>query len=357
MFGFGNKIKENDVLNALRNVQDPDLHKDIVTLGMVKDIKISGKDVSFTVELTTPACPLKEKIEKDCIEAIKKYITEVENIKVKMSANVKSFSIEKKLMQKVKNVIAIASGKGGVGKSTVSVNISLALASTGAKVGLLDADIYGPTIPSLLGVKENPEVTEDKKMLPIQKYGLKLMSIGFLLKDNEPVIWRGPMVGGVITQFLRDVEWGELDYLIVDLPPGTGDAQLTLSQVIPLSGVVIVSTPEDVALNIATKALSMFQNMRVPILGIVENMSYFRAPDTGNIYYIFGKGGAKNICEKLEVKFLGEIPLDIYIREGGDKGEPILFFKPDSEQSKAFKSIAGNIAASLSTEILSTVTV
>lgn len=352
MFGFGDKIKESDVLEALKNVQDPDLHKDLVTLGMIKDIKISGKDISFTVELTTPACPLKEKIEKDCIDEVKKQIPQAENIKVKMSANVQAFSIEKKLMQKVKNVIAIASGKGGVGKSTVSANIALSLAATGAKVGLLDADIYGPTIPALLAVKEQPEVTEDKKMIPIQKHGLKLMSIGFLLKDNEPVIWRGPMVGGVITQFLRDVDWGELDYLIVDLPPGTGDAQLTLSQVIPLSGVVIVSTPEDVALNIATKALSMFENMRVPILGIVENMSYFIAPDTGNIYYIFGKGGAKNICEKLEVKFLGEVPLDISIREGGDQGQPISFFKPNSEQAKAFKNISGNIAASLSTEIL-----
>ena len=354
MFGFGekDKIKESDILKALGTVQDPDLHKDLVTLGMIKDIKICGKDISFTVELTTPACPLKEKIEKDCLKAVKEFIPQVENIKINMSANVRSFANEKNLMKQVKNVIAVASGKGGVGKSTVSTNIALALASTGAKVGLLDADIYGPTIPSLLGVKEYPAVTEDKKMIPIQKNGLKLMSIGFLLKGNEPVVWRGPMVGGVITQFLKDVDWGELDYLVVDLPPGTGDAQLTLSQVIPLSGVVIVSTPEHVALNIATKALSMFQNMRVPILGVIENMSYFIAPDTGNTYYIFGKDGAKNISKELDVKFLGEIPLDIDLREGGDKGQPISFFKPNSNQAKVLKDIAGNIAARLSTEIL-----
>lgn len=352
MFGFGgNKIKESDIINALKTVEDPDLKKDLVTLKMVKDVKIDGKKISFTVELTTPACPLKEKIKADCEKAVREAIPDAEEINVNMTAMVTSFGIDNKLMSQVKNVIAIASGKGGVGKSTVSANIALALASTGAKVGLMDADIYGPTIPALFNLKEQPQVTDNKKMIPLEKYGLKLMSIGFLLKDNEPVIWRGPMVGGVIQQFLRDVEWGELDYLIVDLPPGTGDAQLTLSQVIPLSGVAIVSTPEDVALNIATKALSMFKHLKVPILGIIENMSYFVAPDTGNIYHIFGHGGAKKISDEIGVKFLGEIPLDMSIRIGGDEGKPMTFCDPDSEQAKRFREIAGNLAASLSSEI------
>lgn len=354
MFGFGgNKIKESDVINALRSVNDPDLNKDIVTLNMVKDVKIEGKVVNFTVELTTPACPLKEKIQNDCINAVKTAFPEVEEVNVKMSSSVAFSPFEKSLLKDVKNIIAIASGKGGVGKSTVSANIALSLAATGAKVGLMDADIYGPTVPALFDIKEQPEVTEDKKLIPLEKNGLKLMSIGFLLKGDEPVIWRGPMVGGVVQQFLRDVAWGELDYLIVDLPPGTGDAQLTLSQMIPLSGVAIVSTPEDVALNIATKALSMFQHLKVPILGIVENMSYFIAPDTGNIYHIFGHGGAKKASEQLGVKFLGEVPLDISIRTGGDDGKPVVFYDPESKQTEFFKTIAGNLAASLSTEVLS----
>lgn len=353
MFGLGgSKIKESDVLEALSTVQDPDLHKDIVSLKMVKDIKINGKNVSFTVDLTTPACPLKDKIENDCRVAVKERIPEVEEIKINMTSTVTPFDLNKKMLSGVKNIIAIASGKGGVGKSTVSTNIALALASTGAKVGLMDADIYGPTIPALLDLHEQPEVTEDKKMLPLEKHGLKLMSIGFLLKGDEPVIWRGPMVAGVVQQFLRDVEWGELDYLIVDLPPGTGDAQLTLSQVIPLSGVAIVSTPEDVAMNIATKALSMFQHLKVPILGIIENMSYFIAPDTGNIYHIFGHGGGKTASEKLGVRFLGEIPLDMRIRTGGDDGKPVVFYDSSSDQAKVFKEIAGNLAASLSMELM-----
>lgn len=352
MFGFGaNKIKESDILNSLKRVQDPDLNKDLVTLNMIKDIKIEGQKVSFTVELTTPACPLKEKIHGDCVKAIKEDFPDLEEVKVNMSSSVRFSDEDKNMLKQVKNVIAIASGKGGVGKSTVSANIALALSSTGAKVGLMDADIYGPTVPALFDIHDQPEVTANKKIIPLEKNGLKLMSIGFLLSGNEPVIWRGPMVGGVVQQFLRDVEWGELDYLIIDLPPGTGDAQLTLAQLIPLSGVAIVSTPEDVAMNIATKALSMFQHLKVPILGIIENMSYFVAPDTGNIYHIFGHGGGKKASERLDVKFLGEIPLDINIRVGGDEGKPIVFYDTDSKQAEYFKNIAGNLAASLSTEV------
>jgi ATP-binding protein involved in chromosome partitioning len=356
MFGLGgNKIKESDVMNALRKVEDPDLHKDLVTLGMVKDLKIDGKNISFTVELTTPACPLKEKIENDCRKAVKEEIPEAEEIKVNMSSKVTSFAMDKKALSGVKNIIAIASGKGGVGKSTVSANLALSLASTGARVGLLDADIYGPTIPALLDIHEQPEVTDQKKMIPIEKHGIKLMSIGFLLKGNEPVIWRGPMVAGVVNQFLKDVEWGDLDYLLVDLPPGTGDAQLTLSQAIPLSGVVIVSTPEDIAMNIATKALSMFQHLKVPVLGIIENMSYFTCPCCDNRIEIFGHGGGKKASENLGVRFLGEIPLDIKIRMGGDEGKPVVFYDSQAPQAKTFREIAGNMAASLSTEIYASV--
>lgn len=353
MFGFGgNKMREEEVLKALRKVEDPDLHKDIVSLGMVKDIKIEDNNISFTVELTTPACPLKGKIEEDCKKSVKNAIPEAESVKVNMTSKVSSFSIGKDLLGGVKNVIAIASGKGGVGKSTVSANIALSLASSGAKVGLLDADIYGPTIPALLNISEPPEVTEEKKIIPLEKHGLKLMSIGFLLRENEPVIWRGPMVAGVVTQFLRDVDWGDLDYLVVDLPPGTGDAQLTLAQAIPISGVAIVSTPEDVSMNIATKALKMFQHMKVPILGIIENMSYFICPCCNNRLEIFGHGTGKEMSETLGVRFLGNIPLDIAIRTGGDEGKPIVYYKPDSEQAKKFREVSGNLAASLSTQII-----
>jgi len=352
MFNKNTKLTPENLINSLKKVNDPDLHKDLVSLGMIKDVVVNENNVSFTLELTTPACPLKGKMKNDCINVIKEDFSDVGEININLTAKVRSFGVEKNLLNNVKNVIAVASGKGGVGKSTVSTNIAISLAKTGAKVGLMDADVYGPTIPVLLGSNELPEVTLDKKIIPLEKHGIKFMSLGLLLPNNEPVIWRGPKIAGVIQQFLQEVEWGELDYLIVDLPPGTGDAPLSLAQLIPLSGVVIVSTPEDVSMNIATKSLVMFRNLDVPILGIVENMSYFLCPHCNERTEIFGHGGGKLTSQKLEVEFLGEIPLDIELRKCGDVGEPITILSPESIVSENFGQIAGNLAASLSKMIM-----
>jgi len=348
MFNENNELTAVNILNSLRKVNDPDLHKDLISLGMIKDIIVNDKNVNFTLELTTPACPLKEKMKNDCIDVIRADFDDVAEINIKLTSRVRSFGIEKTLLKNVKNIIAVASGKGGVGKSTVSTNIAVSLAKTGAKVGLMDADVYGPTIPALLGSHELPEVTSENKIIPVEKYGIKFMSLGLLLPNNEPVIWRGPKIASIIQQFLEGVEWGELDYLVVDLPPGTGDAPLSLAQLIPISGVVIVSTPEDVSMNIATKSLAMFRNLNVKILGIVENMSYFVCSHCNERAEIFGHGGAKIASEKLEVEFLGEIPLDIELRKCGDAGEPISISSPESIVAKNFSEIAGNLAASLS---------
>ncbi len=346
-------ITEEQLLESLRRVQDPDLHKDLVTLNMIKNIKISGDSVSFDIELTTPACPLKDLMKNDAIKAVKTDHPQLKNINVNVTANVKSHVDAQKdaLLPGVKNTIAIASGKGGVGKSTVAVNLAVALAKDGAKVGLLDADIYGPSIPLMLGITGKPKIYQDansSKMLPLENFGIKLMSIGFLVDEDAPVIWRGPMASGAIKQFMSDVNWGELDYLIYDLPPGTGDIQLTLVQTIPLTGAVIVTTPQDVALIDARKGLKMFERVNVPVLGIVENMSYFIAPDTGNRYDIFGYGGGKKLSEEAKVPFLGEIPINPKIREGGDNGRPIIYDIPDSEYAQKTMGIARNLAAQVS---------
>lgn len=346
-------LTKESVLNALSKVNDPDLHKDLVTLGMVKEININGENVSVTVELTTPACPLKKKIEQDCVNAIKKENPSVGKISITMSAKVQHNKNQRmsEILPGVKNTIAVASGKGGVGKSTVSVNLAVALAMDGAKVGLIDADIYGPSIPMMLGINNKPKIFQDTataKMVPLENYGIKVMSIGFLIDEDAPVIWRGPMASGAIKQFMSDVHWDELDYLIFDLPPGTGDIQLTLVQTIPLSGAVVVTTPQDVSIIDVKKALKMFQRVNVPILGIVENMSYFIAPDTGKRYDIFGTGGGKKLAEELSIPLLGSIPISQETREGGDKGKPIVFDKPNSEQSKKFLEISRNMAAEIS---------
>lgn len=348
------KVDKELILKALRNVIDPDLKRDIVTLNMVKEIRIEEKNIFIKVNLTTPACPLKDHIKQNCVDEIRKVVGNDYSINVEMGASVTSHinEIKEKLLPGVKNTIAVASGKGGVGKSTVAVNLAVALAKDGASVGLIDADIYGPSIPLMLGVKEQPKMIGDDpnnvKLIPLESYGVKLMSIGFLIDDNTPVIWRGPMASGAIKQFMSDVIWGDLDYLIFDLPPGTGDIQLTLVQTIPLTGAVIVTTPQDVALIDARKALRMFQRVNVTVLGLIENMSYFIAPDTGKRYEIFGNGGGKRAAEEMGIPFLGDIPINPLIREGGDTGKPIVVADPDCEESRKILEIARNMAAQIS---------
>ncbi|MBU1099888.1 MAG: iron-sulfur cluster carrier protein ApbC [Bacteroidetes bacterium] len=347
------EITKEIIINALRKVDDPDLHKDLVSLNMVKEVEINGTKITATIELTTPACPLKDKIKNDCITAIKNEVPEAGEIVIEMTAKVRTHANQQKaqILPGVKNTIAVASGKGGVGKSTVAVNLAVALAKEGAKVGLLDADIYGPSIPLMLGIKGKPQIIQDpvtQKMVPLERFGVKLMSIGFLVDDDAPVIWRGPMASGAAKQFMSDVNWGELDYLIFDLPPGTGDIQLTLVQTIPLTGAVIVTTPQPVSIIDAKKGLQMFNRVNVPIMGVVENMSYFIAPDTGKRYDIFGHGGGKDFAEEMNVPFLGGIPIDPRIREGGDLGNPIVYNIPDSDEAAKIVEISKKLAAQIS---------
>lgn len=348
-------ITKEAVLNALGHVQEPDLGKDLVTLNMVRDIEIDGKNISFTVVLTTPACPLKEMIEKACINAILHLVDKEAIVKVHMTSNVGSNRKDNKaVLPGVKNIIMVASGKGGVGKSTVAVNLALGLAQEGAAVGLLDADIYGPSIPIMLGMRdERPKMTDvnGKGMIvPLERHGIKAMSIGLLIDEKQAVIWRGPMASSALKQFISDVYWQELDYLVIDLPPGTGDVHLTLVQAVPVTGAVIVSTPQAVAAADARKAIMMFKQpqINVPILGVVENMAYFTPAELpNNKYYIFGKGGAKQMAEQFDLPFLGEVPLVQNIREGGDKGIPAIL--DDANPAKDdFIRLAQNVAQQVS---------
>jgi ATP-binding protein involved in chromosome partitioning len=343
-------IRREEVLRELRTVQDPDLHRDLVTLGMIQDLKIDGDRVSFSVVLTTPACPVKDKMKQWAHDAVRR-LPWVKEVSVDLQAKTTSnrAGSNEQLIPQVKNVIAVASGKGGVGKSTTSVNVALALAETGARVGLLDGDIYGPNIPLMMGFKTKPELyTEGGKIVPTRAYGIRLISIGFLIDEDNPVIWRGPMVHGAIQQFLRDVDWGELDYLIVDLPPGTGDAPLSLSQLIPLSGVVIVTTPQDVALQDVAKGMAMFRRLEVPVIGVVENMSYFICPGCDQRHEIFGQGGGERIAKQFGVPLLGQVPLQPRVRLGGDEGRPVVITNPDTAESEAFRAVAGAIAQQVS---------
>lgn len=344
-------LMKGDVLDALNKVIDPNDKKDIVSSGKIKDIQIDGENVKVVLGIATPVHHVKNKLESSVNDVLKKEISGVKNISVEFETPQTSQPNQtpqqkEQLLKNVKHTIAVASGKGGVGKSTVAVNLAVALAKQGHKVGLLDADIYGPSIPLMLGISEKPKIYQDAKsakMMPLENYGIKVMSIGFLLDDNAPVIWRGPMASGAVKQFMSDVKWDELDYLIFDLPPGTGDIQLTLVQSIPLSGAIIVTTPQEVSLIDARKGLKMFGRVNVPVLGIVENMSYFIAPDTGNKYDIFGTGGGERFAKDSGVPFLGGIPIDPRIREGGDKGTPIVYDMPDSEHSKSILEIAENL--------------
>ncbi|HAC14582.1 MAG TPA: MRP family ATP-binding protein [Bacteroidetes bacterium] len=344
-------ITQEQVLDALKFVIDPDLGKDLVTLNMIDDIKIDGKNVAFTVNLTTPACPMKDQIHRACENAIKELVDKDAVTKINMSSKVTSgggiSSSGDELLPQVKNIIAVASGKGGVGKSTVAANLAVALAKTGASVGLVDTDIYGPSVPTMFGVKnERPNINTQRKLIPLEKHGVKLLSMGFLVGVDEAVVWRGPMVSSAVKQFLTEAIWGSLDYLIMDLPPGTGDIQLTIVQTVPLSGAVIVSTPQDVALDDARKGVAMFRKVNVPVLGIVENMAYFIPPDAPDKkYYIFGQDGARNLAEELKSPFLGEIPLQQPIREGGDSGRPVAL---DEDENGTFTLLAQKVAQQIS---------
>ena len=342
-------ITREAVLDALRRVNDPDLHRDIVSLDFVKDLTIEGGTVAFRIELTTPACPVKAEIEREARTRVAA-IPGVETVRVAMDARVPTSpaSSSADVLPGVRHAVAIASGKGGVGKSTVAVNVAVALAQTGARVGLMDADIYGPSIPIMLGLRQSRPEVRGGKLVPLERFGVRMMSIGFIAGEDTPVIWRGPMVSKLVQQFLADVDWGELDYLIVDLPPGTGDAQLTLSQAAPLAGAVIVTTPQPVALEDVKRGVRMFEKVNVPVLGIVENMALFVCPNCGSRHDIFAHGGGAEAAREFEVPFLGEIPIDPAIRQGGDAGIPAVVGHPESETTQAFRRIASEVARELS---------
>src|SRR3954451_7934273 len=347
------QVNEQVILDSLRQIQDPDLHKDIVTLGFVRDLKIDGGNVSFRIVLTTPACPVKAEMESAAKEIVGS-LPGVTSVKITMDAEVpKGRGLGDKVsIAGVRNIIAVSSGKGGVGKSTVAVNLAVSLALNGARVGLMDADVYGPNVPMMLGASEARPEIDVNKLVPIEAFGVKFMSMALLQPGDKPMIVRGPILHGLVKQFLSDVKWGELDYLIVDMPPGTGDVQLSLAQLVPVQGAVLVTTPQEVALIDVRRALRMFETVQVPVLGIVENMSYFIAPDTGNRYDIFGKGGGQKLANEYGVPFLGSVPLGIEVREGGDNGVPVVVGQPQSPQAQAFRKVAEEVARQVSIEAM-----
>ena len=348
-----NELNEQLILDSLKQIKDPDLHKDIVTLGFVRDVKIDGGDVSFRIVLTTPACPVKAEMETAAREIVGG-LPGVAAVNVTMDAEVpKGRGLgEKIVIEGVRNIVAVSSGKGGVGKSTVAVNLAVSLALDGARVGLMDADVYGPNVPIMLGASDSRPEVEGNKLVPIEAFGVKFMSMALLQPGDKPMIVRGPILHGLVKQFLTDVKWGELDYLIVDMPPGTGDVQLSLAQLVPVQGAVLVTTPQDVAIADVRRALRMFETVAIPVLGIVENMSYFIAPDTGTRYNIFGEGGGERLAQRYQVPFLGAVPLGIEVREGGDKGVPVVVSTPDSPQSQAFRRVSEEVARQVSIEAM-----
>ena len=341
-------LTEGAILDALRTVQEPELGRDLVTLNMVKAISIDASDVALTIELTTPACPLKDEIERNARAALS--AIGVGRATITWGAMVRRAApaAGPQLLEGVKNIVAVASGKGGVGKSTVSANLAVALAQAGASVGLLDADITGPNIPLMMGLEGTPKATGDNRIVPLERYGVKVISIAFFVPDGQPIVWRGPLVGGAIQQFLRDVAWGDLDYLVVDLPPGTSDAQLTLAQAVPISGAVLVTTPQQVAVLDVQKALAMFARMSVPVIGLVENMSAFVCPHCGEATEIFGRGGGERFARENNIEFLGGVPLDITVRQGGDAGIPAVAQREPGPAALALTALAKTVAARVS---------
>ncbi len=343
---MADKLTKESILAALSKVQEPELHQDLVTLNMIRNLEISGDKVSFVVMLTTPACPLRGQIEKEARQAVLA-VPGVKSVEMRLESDVPNDGRMRGLVNMpIRNAIAVGSGKGGVGKSTIAVNIAVALAKSGARVGLMDADIYGPNTPTMLGVEKLPPPVGNK-LVPAQAYGLKMISMGLLVKPGQPLIWRGPMLNSAIRQFLGDVEWGELDYLIVDLPPGTGDAALSLAQALPLSGAIIVTLPQLVSLEDASRGLQMFRTLEVPILGVIENMSYLDLPD-GTRMDIFGSGGGEQLAQATQTPFLGKIPIDQNVRIGGDSGKPVVVSHPDSPVALALTEIAQKVAAQIS---------
>jgi len=343
------ELNEANILEALRVVRDPDLGRDIVSLDFVRNMRIEGSSVSFDIELTTPSCPVKDDLKKQASDAVLASIEGVSAVEVNMTSNIRTTRVAGKSnpLPDVKNTIAVGSGKGGVGKSTVAVNLAVSLALDGAKVGLIDADIYGPSIPLMLGINKRPSM-KGEKLVPLEAHGVRVMSIGFLVDPAQAVIWRGPMASGALKQFMTDVEWGELDYLLFDLPPGTGDIHLTLAQAIPLSGAVVVTTPQDISLADARKACAMFRKVNVPIMGIIENMSYHLCSACGHRDNIFDTGGGKKASGELDVPFLGEIPINTNIRVGSDNGTPIVVAEPGSPNALVLRGIARGLAAQIS---------
>ncbi|MCC6570121.1 MAG: Mrp/NBP35 family ATP-binding protein [Chitinophagales bacterium] len=351
------RITEQQILHALSQVEDPDFKKDLVSLGMIKDLTFSDDNIKFTIELTTPACPMKEKLENDCRNAIAQLVSNVVKVDIDFSSRVTTLrDVKSDILPSVKNIITVASGKGGVGKSTVSVNLALALLRSGARVGLIDADIYGPSVPTMLGLQSArptiQKIDDKNKIVPVDYLGMQVMSIGFLIQDKQPVAWRGPMATSALRQIITDVLWEDLDYLVLDLPPGTGDIHLTLAQLVPVTGAVVVTTPQEVALADARKAIAFYQleSVHVPVLGVVENMSYFTPPELPDKkYYIFGKGGGRLLAQQFEVPFLGELPIEQDIREGGDFGKPIAL-QTSTVASKAFEQLAQTVAQQIAVQ-------
>ncbi|PYQ17021.1 MAG: chromosome partitioning protein [Acidobacteria bacterium] len=345
-------INQEDVLTALRTVQDPDLHKDIVSLGFVKDVRIVDGAVDFTIELTTPACPVRDEMKAEAERKIAA-LPGVTAARAKMTAEVRARGgFGRQAVPGIRNIVAVGAGKGGVGKTTTAVNLAVALALKGARVGLMDTDVYGPNVPQMLGVTDQPRVSGEKRIVPPEAHGIKAISMGMLVPPDQPVIWRGPMLHGAVQQFMRDVEWGELDYLVVDLPPGTGDVSLSMAQSVPVAGAVVVTTPQGVSVSDVRKAVAMFRQLNIPVLGAIENMSYFVCGHCQERTEIFGHGGGAKMAEDLGIPFLGEVPIDTRVRSGGDEGAPIVVAAPEAPAAQAFIDLAGRVAAQVSIQAM-----